>query len=356
MKTHLAIFCLLSFSQQICIAQQDKSYSLQSFLDSAEKQLNFHGTVLLIQDVDTILYKGYGYGDIKNKVPTEKTTAYYIGSIAKTFTAIGIMKLVEEGKISLQDPLHKYFSNVPTDKAGITIHQLLVHQSGMGQHYVADNQETQEKALNKIFKLPLDEAPGKKFIYSNENYTLLGIITERVTNTTWEDYIRKTILEPLDMNRTFFFSEYSFIPYAKALQTNGKKATWVKREYGNIGAAGIFSTPVDMAKFENAVKTSKILTGKTLEDLLRPRIKVKSSQEGVSMSYAYVMFVNQTGQEPLKAVWFRGNADRWGTAVSYWFPGSNTTLIVFSNKELLSNKEKSHIYISDELIKRMGLF
>ena len=342
--------------QAVLVKKKTSTYSsINGFLDDAEKNLNFHGTVLLIQNSDTLIYKGYGFSDIKNKVLTNKNIAYNIGSIAKTFAAIGILKLVEDGKISLQDSLNKFFINVPVDKSHITIHQLLVHQSGIGQHYVADHQETQEKALDKIFKLQLDEAPGKKFIYSNENHTLLGIITERITNTKWEDYIRKTILQPLNMKNTFFHIEYDSINYAKPLQANGKMPRKIRRDYGSIGASGIFSTPVDMAKFWNAVKTSKILTDKSLKELLKPHIKVKSPLSGVNMYYAYVMFIYQTENDPMKAVSFRGNSDTWGTAVSYWFPSTNTTLIVFSNKERLSNKEKGHIYISNELIRQLSL-
>jgi hypothetical protein len=99
-----------------------------------------------------------------------------------------------------------------------------------------------------------------------------------------------------------------------------------------------------------------VLSEKSLKDLLRPHVKVVSPLPGVNMFYGYVMFIYQTKPDSIKAVSFRGNVDSWGTAVSYWFPESKTTLIVFSNKELLSNKEKSHIYISNELIKRIGLF
>ena len=358
MKIHHFLLPVFVLFGTCCTAQTPivAPASLQPFLDSVIKNLNFHGTVLLIQDGDTLVYNGYGYSNIKKKVPTEKTMAYNLASITKSFAAVGIMKLVEEGKISLQDPLQKYFSDVPKDKAGITLHQLLVHQSGIGQHYVADHQETGEKALHKIFKLRLDEAPGKKFIYSNENYTLLGIITERVAQMTWEDYIRRTILEPLGMKHTFFLTEYASISYAKAWPANGKKLKRIKRDYGNIGASGIFSTPRDLAKFQEAVRTTKILSENTLKVLLTPHIKLKSPWEGVQMFYVYFMFVNQTEQDPLKAVWSRGNSDGWGTSVSYWFPRSKTTLIVFSSKERLSNREKSHIYISDELIRRMGLF
>jgi CubicO group peptidase (beta-lactamase class C family) len=350
------VFLILGFTIS-CTAQKALPVpnSIADFLDHAEKNLNFNGTVLLIQDGDTAIYQGYGYSNIKRKVPTDKTMAYNLASITKTITSVGIMKLVEEGKLSLKDSLHKYFDDVPADKANITVHQLLVHQSGIGQHYVADHQETQQKALDKIFKLKLDEAPGKKFIYSNENYSLLGIITEQLTGMTWEDYIRKTILVPLDMNQTFFLVNYPSIAYPKAVQANGKPPKSVQRDYGNIGASGIFSTALDMVKFQEAIKTSKILSEKTLTDLLQPQVKVRSSLEGVNLFYAYVMFISQTSDDPLKAIWYRGNSDQWGTSISYWFPKSKTTLIVFTNKEMLSNKQKSHIYITDEIIKRLEI-
>jgi CubicO group peptidase (beta-lactamase class C family) len=347
-----ALFLILT----TCKAQQPVAGAKQltHFLDSAAKNLDFHGTVLLTRSNDTIHYAGYGYSDLKRKIKTEKTTAYNIASVSKAFTAIAVLKLAEQGIFSLQDPLRKFFKEVPADKATITIHQLLSHTSGIGQHYAADGEEDPQKAAAKIFRLPLTDAPGNRFLYGNDNYTLLAIIIEQQTHQTWEAYLRATILAPLQMKATFFLADYQRVQAAKAPQTSGAAPKGQQRDYGAIGAGGIFSTAADLATFVQAFSTDKVLSATAKESLLGKYTKVKSPWEGTTTHYAYGLFVTETEQGLLQSIWLRGNEESWGTAILFWLPQTNTSLVVLSNKELLSNGEKSHIYISNHLLKSIA--
>lgn len=357
MKLRISFLLLLGLSFAGCRAQKPLSANgngLSRFLDSAEKQLGFHGTVLLVRGADTILNAGYGYSDIKKGTNTDRNIAYNIASVSKAFTAICVLKLAEEGKLSLQDSLGRFFKNTPPDKAGITIHQLLTHQSGIGQHYAADGEDNPEKAAKKIFSLTLTDTPGKRFIYGNDNYTLLALITEKLTGHTWEAYTRNTILTPLQMNATFFFAGYNSTTQARVPMTDGSKPKKSKRDYGSIGATGMFSTTADLARLQEAIKTDRILSQKSRELLFGRYAKIKSPWEGTDTHYAYGMFVTGTVSEELQAVWFRGTEGDWGTAIVIWMPATGTSLIVLSNKEMLTNGERSQVYISNELLKRMG--
>ena len=324
---------------------------INQFVDHAQRSLNFHGTVLLVQGNDTILYKGYGYSNPKNKVLTDKTTAYNIASVTKGFTAVAILKLVEEGKLSLQHPLNIYFNDVPKNKATITIHQLLNHTSGIGQHYAADGEENQVKAVHNILKLPLTDSPGKRFIYSNDNYTLLAIIIERVTGETWESYIRRCILVPLAMNATFFQADYPQVAQAKIPRLDGTVPDRTKRDYGNTGATGLFSTAADLASFQRALSTNKLLTDQSKELLFGKYTKIASLWPETTSYYGYGLFVTETKNSPLERIWLRGNEDRWGTCATFWLPTIDATLIVLSTSLSLSNGSKPHLYISDGILK-----
>ena len=183
MKFHYTSLLVFVACVTSCAAQKTAmaSTDIGQFLDQAEKNLDFHGTVLMIKDKDTILHKGYCYSDRKWKIPTNRNMAYNIASVSKAFTAIAILKLAEEGNLSLQDLLTKYFKNVSESKAKMTIHHLLSHTSGIGQHYAADGEEEGERGFASNFKAAPADSVGKRFIYSNDNYIILGIITELVT-------------------------------------------------------------------------------------------------------------------------------------------------------------------------------
>jgi CubicO group peptidase (beta-lactamase class C family) len=329
------------------------SSRIDQFLDNAEKNLGFHGTVLLIQGRDTLLYKGYGFSDRKKKIPTKKNIAYNIASITKGFTATAILKLVEEGKLLLQDPLTKYFDNVPEHKTNITLHHLLTHTSGIGEHYAADGESDREKAIQKILNLPLTDSVGKRFIYCNDGYSLLGIITELVTGETWESYIKRFILTPLAMNETFFQNEYSKVDNARVPKLNGRRPGTYKRDYGMIGATGLFSTAIDLARFQEALSTNLILRSRSKELLFGKYRKIKTLGADTNSYYCYGLFVTEGEAHHIERIWLRGLEDSWGTAQTNWIPQTKTSLIVLSNSVSLSNGEKPHIYISNEIIKNL---
>ncbi|HZH96148.1 MAG TPA: serine hydrolase domain-containing protein, partial [Flavisolibacter sp.] len=198
----------LFFSFLLLVALHSSDASCQTIdtisqlLDRYEGELDFSGVVLVSGGDSIVLHKGYGSDAKKGK--TDKNTVFNIASVSKAFTALAIIKLAEEHKLGLQDSIKKYFSGVPVDKAGVTIHQLLIHHSGIPQTYAAEGETDPNKAAGKIWNIKSELQPGK-FVYSNGNYTLLAIIIEKVTGKKWEDYIKEAILAPLDMKNTYFW-------------------------------------------------------------------------------------------------------------------------------------------------------
>ena len=128
--------------------------------------------------------------------------------------------LVDQGKINLNDTLGVFFNKVPADKQSITINDLLSHKSGFQQNYVCDGIANTNKALLAILKDKLVSKPGTKFNYSNQNYQLLGLIIEKVTKITYEEFTRANILHPLGMTNTCFWDEIK--NYRNVAGTNEK--------------------------------------------------------------------------------------------------------------------------------------
>lgn len=169
---------LASFALVLCITtvllsgNWDRAAPAKVANDSirAHVREGFSGSVMIASD-DTglIVNEGYRYTDSMRAHPIDRHTLFHIASITKTFTAVLIMKLVEKGRIGLEDSLGTVLSGVPPDKHGIIVHQLLTHTSGFQQHYVNEEVNTYDTALVRLFMDSLKFAPGSDFLYSNEN-------------------------------------------------------------------------------------------------------------------------------------------------------------------------------------------
>ncbi|MCZ4410760.1 serine hydrolase [Cryomorphaceae bacterium 1068] len=181
---------------------------LDSYLAAMVDQKKFVGTVLVAQGDSIVYHKGLGPASADGSKLNTTESQFLIGSITKTFTAIAIMQLFEEEKLSLSDPLSKYISLFPqSDK--ITIRHLLSHKSGIKNYTeLPDMDQWKAKEISplrlveKVMDYPLGFEPGSMFSYSNTNYVLLGIIIEQVTGTTYEKYLQANILKPEGLGHT----------------------------------------------------------------------------------------------------------------------------------------------------------
>jgi len=141
-------------------------------------------------------------------------TPFYIGSISKSFTALAIMKLVEAGKIDLDNPVQDYISNFQIDNSGfegiITVRHLLHHRSGLTEkEYFKDLPDSIsiDAGVKDLYGMKLSHNPGEQFSYFNPNYNILGFIIEKVSGQSYETYLSENILKPLEMNNTYLKSE-----------------------------------------------------------------------------------------------------------------------------------------------------
>lgn len=163
----------------------------------------------------TILAKGYGYADLEKRVQASAETVYHLGSISKQFTAAAVMRLVECGKVGLEDPLTKYLPDYPVRGRRILVRHLLHQTSGIKEFFTVEGfgelesgppEKYSRQDLVDLFKRePFVYEPGERWAYSNSNYTLLGIIIERASGRTYDDYLRETFFEPLGLGTLHSF-------------------------------------------------------------------------------------------------------------------------------------------------------
>jgi len=140
----------------------------------------FRGQVLVARG-DRVLYQRSGGHGVR------PVTLFYVASITKSLTATAIFKLRDQGRLSLNDPITRFFHRVPPDKQMITVAELLTHTSGYSDNYAADGFTDHDAAVAAVMARPMKGRVGKDFNYSNDNYALLGAIVEIVSATRYDD-------------------------------------------------------------------------------------------------------------------------------------------------------------------------
>jgi CubicO group peptidase (beta-lactamase class C family) len=251
--------------------------------------------VLVAEDGDIIFRKGYGYADIKEKIPVTSDTKFRIGSITKQFVASGILKLKEQGKLSVDDKLSKYMPDFPRGDE-VTIHHLLTHTSGI--HSFTNRPEFVDYVTKKIDAKTLvdsikswdfDFDPGEELIYNNSGYFLLGEIIEKVTGKWYGDYLQEVFFKPLGMSNTGIYANEQ-PPKNMALGYTVKNEKYTPALDWNMswagGAGSMYSTVGDLFKWNEALYDGKVLSEESLEAAHTP-VKLNNGELPAFGKYGY---------------------------------------------------------------------
>jgi CubicO group peptidase (beta-lactamase class C family) len=221
------------------------------------------GAVVALVDNGKVSYiKGFGYSDIQNKIPMRTDSVFQVASISKPVTAWGVMKLVEEGKIKLNDPVEKYikrwhFPESKFDSKEVTIQRLLNHTAGLSVSSYPGLEPDKvlpsiEESLNGypplVQPLNIINEPGSAWKYAGSGYTLLQLLIEEVSGESFESYMQKVVLEPLGMKEsTFDYNKVNQEMLCKAYDENGESV--LNYLFTEKAAAGLYTTAPDLAKF-----------------------------------------------------------------------------------------------------------
>jgi CubicO group peptidase (beta-lactamase class C family) len=174
-----------------------------SKLDRYLGESGFTGLALVAKDGKILLERAYGLADREHHVPLAIDALVSIGSITKQFTAAAILRLEMEGKLKVEDPITRFFTDVPEDKRAITLHQLLTHTAGLDSDFAGDYEPVgRDEYVKRILASKLRSAPGKEHFYANSGYSLLGAIVEIASKQTYETYLQKHLFEPARMHET----------------------------------------------------------------------------------------------------------------------------------------------------------
>jgi CubicO group peptidase (beta-lactamase class C family) len=303
--------------------------------------LGFSGAVLVAKDGNILLRKGYGWADVKRRIPIGADTIFDIGSGVKAFTATAIMQLEEQGKLNTSDLMSKYIRNVPSDKKDITIHQLLTHTSGLDFDYFYDQatpaereiMRDRENYINSVLGHPLAFKPGEGRTYSNTGFSLLAVIIENVSGEPYEQYVREHLFKPAGMMETGYYIPRNLSRIARGYNDGDTdygypwETQWDKKGalWDLMGNGGMLTTLDDVYKWMVAIKGDKIVSQKSKEKMFQ--VYYPKSDQG------YGWNVWQTQGRPY--VYRSGDAvpQAWN-AEFRWYKDDGLIAVVLANKRV----------------------
>jgi len=324
------------------INADEKSARLDSVFQRKSRMERFNGNVLIAQQGVVLYRNSFGYAQVEQKDTLKSESKFQLASLSKTFTAVAILKLYEEGKLSLEDSVQKYIPAFPY--AGIQIKSLLAHRSGLPNYaYVVDSIRQHNPYPTNAdivrwycaFKPKLYNTPNRNFSYSNTNYAFLATIVEQVSGQKFEDYLRQVIFKPLGMKNTWLATSDN--DSLNQFRTAGYQYSrrLAKDNYDDVvGDKGVYSTMDDVFRWYLGRSGGCILRPETLREAFTPR---SFERNGIkNYGYGFRMHVDEITHTP-KYVYHTG-----------WWKGYNT-LMWFSPKDkyvviILSNRYNRNIY------------
>jgi CubicO group peptidase (beta-lactamase class C family) len=308
--------------------------ALDAYLSAQVQQASRVGwSLAIIKNGHLVFAKGYGKRALEDGRPVETNTVFAIGSVTKQFTCACVLLLAEDGKLSLQDSVSKYYPQFTRAK-DITLLDLMQHVSGYPDYYPLDfvdrrmAQSIQADALLERYAGgKLDFEPGAQFSYSNTGYILLGRVVEKVSGQSLGDFLRQRIFQPLGMNDTFYELAASDPRLARGYTTFllSPPETVAPEASGWLGGAGgIYSTPMDLAKWNLALMDGRVLGRASFAQMTAPRTlsNKKVSDYGCGLALRV-----QNGRQ----VWSHNGAVSGFNAWSAMVPSTRSSVIMVCN-------------------------
>ncbi len=279
----LSILCLilligshaLAAGQPTRLSDETLAAAVNEMLEKAYKPDEPGAAAIVVREGKVILRKGYGKANLELGVPVEPDMVFRLGSITKQFTAVAILMLAEQGKLSLDDDITKFLPDYPTKGQKITIEHLLTHTSGIKSYTSLPEWLAQWRKdlpvgdLIALFKdKPMDFAPGERYAYNNSAYVLLGAVIEKASGQSYKDFVEKNIFAPLGMKHSFYDDTTRIIPRRVTGYSKGKDG-FINASYLSMtqphAAGALISSVDDLALWDAALYTEKLVKQMSLK-------------------------------------------------------------------------------------------
>ncbi len=290
----------------------------------------------VVKGGDTLLYKAYGLADVEWEVPMTLDAQFEIGSQTKQFTAAAILKLRDEGKLSLDDEVEKWVPEFDARGRKVTLRHLLSHTSGIADFMdtpefaalMFDRRKTREDALPLLSRYEPIFEPGEQQFYNNSGFWLLGLAVERASGIPYENYIESNFFEPLGMTRSMYCNIMENVPrrahgyFARPMML---QRSWTTIHTWPFAAGSLCSTAGDLLKWIDALHGGRVLSPESTREMITPA----RLNDGTELRYGMGL---QVGPDPM-GTFYIGHG---GRAPGYWteaglYPESDMAIVVLMN-------------------------
>ncbi len=314
------------------LRRASQSSPIDEFVQAEMTRQKIPGVAVGIVNKGAVTTRGYGFANVEHMVPVTDETIFQSGSLGKMFTATAVMLQVEDGKLSLSDPITKFFPDAPASWRTITVRNLLNHTSGIPDYTTSTfdyrKDYTEDELAHMAFGTPLEFAPGSRWNYSNTGYALLGFIVHKVSGQFYGDVLAARVFKPLGMTTARIITESEIVPHRAAgyRHENGqlKNQEWVAPQLNTTADGSLYWSVRDLVAWDTAVKRRAILKPESWAQILTP-VRLNS---GKPYPYGMGWAIEERGGKPLQE---HGGAWQGFKTQLSRFIGDDLDIIVLAN-------------------------
>jgi len=290
------LFIAVNASAQIVQPSVEALAELDRRVQAHLDENNIPGGLVAVASRGQIIHlKTYGMANVELSVPVTDSTVFEIGSISKQFASAAAMLLVQENKLRLDDPIHHYLPDLPSEWLGVTVRQLLTHTSGIPDYEEIRTYDvyrfrlTPEEVIRIAHSRPMDFAPGTGWYYSNTGYFLLSMIVERIEGYPLGQVLESRIFGPLKMTQTRMANPEAIIHHRASGYWVNKAGELINRNptetSSTLGAGGILSSAYDLAKWDEALYGDQLLSAESKATMWTPVILANGDNTGYAFGW-----------------------------------------------------------------------
>jgi CubicO group peptidase (beta-lactamase class C family) len=328
----VVLVCALPWATPSLVAQSVPLDSVTRYVTAVMQHQKIPGlSVAIVRGDSTLLARGYGFANLEHRVPASDSTVYQSGSLGKQFTATAVGMLAQQGRLSLDERITKWFPEGKGAWDSVRVRHLLTHTSGVPDYTdtIIDLRKdyTEEQLVRLAAKQPLDFPAGTSWSYSNTGYLLLGVIIHRVTGRFYGDVLQELLFKPLGMH-TRVISEADIVPNRAAgyrlVKGQLKNQEWVSPSLNTTADGALYLTVNDLAKWAVALNQQRVPAGRVLDQAWTP---VKLA-DGGTFPYGYGWDLSP--QRGHRRIGHTGSWQGFKTAI-YRYPDLDLSVVVLAN-------------------------
>jgi CubicO group peptidase (beta-lactamase class C family) len=323
----------------------------EQWYDSALKLRGFNGGMLVAKNGNIVFEAYNGNGHLNRHDVIDSLTPFHIASVSKTFTAMAVLKLWQNGKLNIDEEFSKYFPSF--NYPGITIRNLLSHRSGLPNYLyfmetlgwdkskLIQNEDVLNYLITRKAEIPNISAPNTHFTYCNTNYALLALLVEKVSGKKFPDFLQQTFFTPLQMKHTFLFNSLDTSKVNPSYDWRGRiiPLNFLDGVYGD---KNIYTTPRDLLLWDRGLTSGKIFKPQTLKEAYTPYSNEKAGIKNYGLGWRMNIYPNGK-----KTIYHNG-----------WWHGNNAAFLRLLKDSVtiivVGNKYNSNIYHAKELANLFG--